>query len=140
VVAGVALCVLASGCAAPSGNSAHAPSNAPVAAAGTANGPSLTSAQRAELDATVAAVAPADRAHLRYAIAKDDAGKERLAVYDPGDTPAPDRHGKNTLVYVVYRLLNAKDGSDYDPQQDAIIDPLPKSDEHGPIDANTPHS
>jgi len=134
VVAGVALCVLASGCAAPSGNSAHAPSDAPVAAAGTANGPSLTSAQRAELDAAVAAAAPSERAHLRYAIAKDDAGKDRLAVYDPGDAPAAEHHTKHALVYVVYRLLNAKDGSDYDPEQGTIIEPLPKSDEHGPVD------
>jgi hypothetical protein len=140
VVAGVALCVLAQGCAAPGGNSAHAPIDAPVSAAGTPDGPALTSAQRAELDAAVASVKPAVRPHLRYALAKDDAGKDRLAVYDPGVDPMPEHRHKNTLVYVVYRLLNAKDGSDYDPQQDVIVDPLPVSDEKDPTGASAPRT
>ncbi len=140
MVAGLALCVLAQGCAAPGGNSAHAPMDAPVSAVGTANGPSLTSAQRSELDAAIASVKPEIRAHLRYAIAKDDAGKDRLAVYDPGVNPAPEHRNKNTLVYVVYRLVNAKDGSDYDPQQDEIVDPLPVSDEKDPTGASAPRT
>jgi hypothetical protein len=140
VVAGVALCVFAQGCAAPGGNSAHAPIDAPVAAAGTANGPSLTSDQRAELDAAVAAANPAVRSQLRYALAKDEAGKVRLAVYDPGPDPAPDQRKRKTLSYVVYRLLNAKDGSDYDPQQDEIVDPLPVSDEKSPAGLSAQHT
>jgi hypothetical protein len=140
VAAGVALCVLAQGCAAPGGNSAHAPIDAPVAAAGTANAPSLTNDQRAELDAAVAAAPPAVRAHLRYAIAKDGAGKDRLAVYDPGADPTPEHRHKNVLVYAVYRLINTKDGSDYDPQQDAIIDPVPMSDQKDPTEASVPRS
>jgi len=140
VAAGVALCVLAQGCAALGINSAHPPSDAPVSAAGTANGPSLTGAQRSELDAAVAAAKPEVRPHLRYAIAKDDAGKDRLAVYDPGDDPTPQHRNKNTLVYVVYRLLNAKDGSDYDPQQDEIVDPVPVSGDKGPTGASAPRT
>jgi hypothetical protein len=132
--------MLAQGCAAPRGNSAQPPTDAPVSAAGTANGPSLTSAQRAELDAAVAAAKPDVRARLHYAIAKDEAGKDRLAVYDPGTEPTPEHRHKNTLVYVVYRLLNAKDGSDYDPQQDEIVDPLPVSGERIPSDLITPHT
>ncbi len=140
MAAGVALCVLAQGCAAPAGNSARAPMDAPVAAAGTANGPSLTSDQRSELDAAVAAAKPEIRPHLRYAIAKDDTGKDRLAVYDPGADPTPQHRNKNTLVYAVYRLINAKDGSDYDPQQDEIVDPLPVSTDKDPTEASAPRT
>jgi hypothetical protein len=114
--------------------------DAPVAAAGTANGPSLTSDQRSELDAAVAAAKPEIRPHLRYAIAKDDTGKDRLAVYDPGADPTPQHRNKNTLVYAVYRLINAKDGSDYDPQQDEIVDPLPVSTDKDPTEASAPRT
>jgi len=137
-LAGVALCVLAQGCAAPVGNSALAPTDAPVAAAGTPQGPPLTAAQRAELDQAVASVKASERIHLRYAIAKDDAGKERLAVYDPG--PHAVVRKKTTLVYVVYRLLNDKTGSHYDPQQDAILDPFPVPSERDLDASNAPRT
>jgi len=137
---GVVLCALAQGCAAPGGNSAHEPLDAPVTAAGTAAGPSLTSAQKAELDATIASVPPQSRAQLRYAIAKDDAGKARLAVYDPGPRAPQQEHKKRTLVYVVYRMINAKDGSHYDPQEDAIVDPMPVPSERDLDASNAPRT
>jgi hypothetical protein len=125
VIAGGAVCVLAQGCAAPGGNSARVAVDAPVSAAGAPNAPSLTASQRAELDAAIARAKPDARGHLRYAIAKDDSGRSRLAVYDPGAV-APAHHRRDqTVVYVVYRLLNAKDGASYDPQQDAIVEALP---------------
>ncbi|MGB8267653.1 MAG: hypothetical protein WCE44_15115 [Candidatus Velthaea sp.] len=144
-MAAAALCVLAQGCAAPGGNSAQGPQDAPVAAVGTPAGPALSADQRAELDRAVRSATPAERAHLRYAIAKDAAGKDRLAVYDP-ESFAPATHGagkkkkKATVAYVVYGLLNASDGSHYDPQQHAILDPIPIPNERELDAANAPRT
>jgi len=138
---GVALCALATlGCSGPAGDAAHRPVDAPVSAFGTDRGPALDSEQRAELDAAVAATRAAERPRLRYALARDDSGKNRLAVYDPGPASPPGPHTKTTLVYVVYRLLNAKDGANYDPQQDVIVDALPVPSERDIDAANAPHT
>jgi hypothetical protein len=115
-----ALILLAS-CARPASAPARLGS-APVAQMGQPAAPPLDDTQRAEVDRTVATM-PDRRAHLRYALALDDDGKQRLVVYDDGGLPPSGKHGK--VEYLVFKVLNATDNSHYDPQQNAVIAPIP---------------
>lgn len=96
--------------------------SAPIAEIGQPAAPPLDDSQRTEVDRIVAAM-PARRAHLRYALALDDDGKQHLVVYDDGGLPPSGKHGK--VEYLVFKVLNANDNSHYDPQQNAVIAPIP---------------
>jgi hypothetical protein len=100
-------------------------SNALASAAGSAGAPQLDAAQRAELDATIAAAPAATRPRLRYALGAGDDGKPRLVVYD-GEGLGPDgKHRGKPHEYVVFKVLNSKTGEHYDPQQNAVIAAIP---------------
>jgi hypothetical protein len=111
--------------AAPSG-----PANAPVARAGTPGGIPLDPAQRAELRAVAAKEPPAVRDRLRYALAAGEDGKTHLVVYDGEGLPADGRDPRKPHEYIVFRVLNSARGEHYDPQQNALIAPLPTPDVH----------
>lgn len=134
VAASFAVAALASGCASPKNGAtsasaasrpADAPLNAPAASAGTPAGVPLDAAQRAELDRVVAAAPAAIRARLRYALATADDGKSRLVVYDGEGLPADGHHRGRPHEYVVFQLVNSTSGEHYDPQQNAIVPPIP---------------
>ena len=129
--AGLLAAALLCGCAAaktePAGTRAAlaGPANAPISAAGTEGAVPLDAAQRAELDRTVAARAPRDRAHLRYALAAGEDGKSHLVVYDGQGLAADGRHPGKPHEYIVFQVLNTSAGEHYDPQQNALIAAIP---------------
>jgi len=101
------------------------PASALVSAAGTPGAPALDAAQRAEVAAVAAGTPAAMRARLRYAIAAGEDGKPHLVVYD-GEGLGPDgRHKGRPHEYILFRVLNAKNGEHYDPQQNSIIAAIP---------------
>jgi hypothetical protein len=105
-----------------------APGGPPNALAGQAGRPGaipLDAAQRRELAATVAKAPPALRARLRYALAAGDDGKRRLVVYDGQGLAANGRHPGKANEYVVFQVLNGRNGEHYDPQQNSIVPPIP---------------
>jgi len=100
------------------------PPNSPVSRAGQPGQVPLDDAQRAEVAATAAKVPPAERARLRYALATGDDGQRHLVVYD-GEGLDPAGQGSKRHEYVVFLVLNATNGEHYDPQQNAIVAPIP---------------
>jgi hypothetical protein len=100
------------------------PPNAPAARAGRPGAIPLDDAQRRELAATVAKAPPAQRVRLRYALAAGDDGKRHLVVYDGEDAPPTKRHRGKTTTYVLFKVLNARNGEHYDPQQNSIVAPI----------------
>jgi hypothetical protein len=104
---------------------ASGPASALVSAAGTPGSPALDAVQRAEV-ATVAAGTPGGmRARLRYAVAAGEDGKPRLVVYDGGGLGPDGRQKGRPHEYILFRVLNAKHGEHYDPQQNAVIAAIP---------------
>ena len=96
--------------------------NAPVPAPGASGPIPLDNAQRAQIEKIRASVSAAERARLRYALA-DDSGKRVLIVYVSATAPPGGKKG--TAVYNVYKPLNRDDGATYDPEQNAVIAPIP---------------
>ncbi|MDQ6944190.1 MAG: hypothetical protein M3169_16955, partial [Candidatus Eremiobacteraeota bacterium] len=80
---------------------------------------------RRELAATVAKAPAALRARLRYALAAGDDGKRHLVVYDGQGLPASGRHPGKPHDYVLFQVLNARNGEHYDPQQNSIVAAIP---------------
>lgn len=118
----------ASAAAAPSTAPVLAPSgpaNALVSRAGKPGAIPLDPAQRRELAAIAAKQPPAVRARLRYALAPGEDGKIRLVVYDGEGLPAGGRHPGKPHEYVVFRVLNSARAEHYDPQENALVAPLP---------------
>jgi hypothetical protein len=111
--------------AAPSAPAPSGPPNAPAAQAGRPGAIQLDAAQRRELAATLAKAPPAQRARLRYALAAGDDGKRHLVVYDGQGLPADARHAGKTNQYVLFKVLNARNGEHYDPQQNSIVPRIP---------------
>jgi hypothetical protein len=109
---------------------ANGPANAPVARAGTPGAIPLDAAQRGEVRAVAAKEPPAVRARLRYALAAGEDGKTHLVVYDGEGLPADGRDPRKPHQYIVFRVLNSPRGEHYDPQQNALIAPLPTPDVH----------
>jgi hypothetical protein len=101
------------------------PPNALVSLAGSSAGIPLDAAQRRELAAVTAKQPRAVRARLRYALASGDDGKAHLVVYDGEGLPADGRHPGKPHEYVVFRVLNSARNEHYDPQQNALVAPLP---------------
>jgi hypothetical protein len=101
------------------------PPNAPAAQAGRPGAIPLDGAQRRELAAALAKVPAGQRARLRYALAAGDDGRRHLVVYDGEDLAAGGRHSGKTKGYVVFKVLNARNGEHYDPQQNSIVPPIP---------------
>jgi hypothetical protein len=101
------------------------PANAPAAQAGRPGAIPLDGAQRRELAATLAKAPPAARARLRYALAAGDDGKRHLVVYDGEGLPANGGRSGKTNQYVLFKVLNAKNGEHYDPQQNSVVPPIP---------------
>jgi len=134
-LAAASLAALLCACAAPKPAATTAASTAqlPTAAAGAPNAPippagapgaiPLDETQRGELDRFVAVVPPPQRTHLRYALALGDDGKRHLVVYDGGGLSANGRAGAHD--FIVFKVLNANDGSHYDPQSDELVAPVP---------------
>jgi len=110
---------------APAPSRPAGPPNALVSHAGTAAGIPLDAGQRRELAAVAAKQPPAVRARLRYALASGDDGKTHLVVYDGEGLPADGRHPGRPHEYVVFRVLNSAKNEHYDPQQNALVAPLP---------------
>jgi hypothetical protein len=101
------------------------PPNAPAAQAGRPGAIPLNPAQRRELAATVAKAPAAQRARLRYALAASDDGKRHLVVYDGQGLAASGRHPGKANEYVLFQVLNSRNGEHYDPQQNSIVAPIP---------------
>lgn len=101
------------------------PANAPAARAGSAGAVRLDAAQRSELATVVSHAAPGVRARLRYALASADDGSRHLVVYDGEGLGTGGRHAGRPHEYVVFRVLNSSRGEHYDPQQNAIVEPIP---------------
>jgi hypothetical protein len=101
------------------------PPNAPVTQAGRPGAIPLDAAQRAELAATVAKAPAGQRARLRYALAVGDDGQRHLVVYDGQGLGASGRHPGKAHEYVVFQVLNARNGEHYDPQQNSLVAPIP---------------
>ena len=101
------------------------PPNAPAAQAGRAGAIPLDDVARRELAATVAKAPAAQRPRLRYALAVADDGKRHLVVYDGQGLPVNGRHPGKTNEYVLFQVLNARNGEHYDPQQNSIVAPIP---------------
>ncbi|GAC1579568.1 MAG: hypothetical protein NVS3B7_13650 [Candidatus Elarobacter sp.] len=101
------------------------PANAPAPRPGRPGAIALDAAQRAELDHAVTAHPPAVRARLRYALAMTEDGKPHLVVYDGEGLPADGRNPGKPRDYTVFRVLNGPEGEHYDPQQNALIAPIP---------------
>jgi hypothetical protein len=101
------------------------PPNAPVPAAGAAGPIPLDDAQSAELQRAVGDAPPAVRARLRYALALGDDGQRHLVVYDGEGLDANGRAKGKAHDYVLFRVLNATAAEHYDPQQNALIAPMP---------------
>jgi hypothetical protein len=101
-----------------------APPNAPVPAAGTPGAIPLDDAQREQLARFIADFPPPRRVHLRYALALGDDGKRHLVVYDGGGLNA-NGHAAGAHDFIVFKVLNASDGSHYDPQSDELVAPVP---------------
>lgn len=119
VLAPLALAAVAA-CAAH-GATEHAvsgPKNAPVSALGSASGIALGDGDAAVVRDTARRVPAAVRGRLRYALAVTDDGSRRVVVYDPGTAST------DAKTYVVPKVLNAADGSHYDPLENALIPPL----------------
>lgn len=104
---------------------APGPANSLVSAAGRPDAVRLDAAERRELDRAVAKVPAALRPRLRYALASADDGRRRLVVYDGEGLRADGRQPGKNNAYVVFRVLNAAGGEHYDPQQNALVAPLP---------------
>jgi hypothetical protein len=100
------------------------PPNAPVPAGGKPGAIPLDPDQRQDLQRFITQVAPPLRPRLRYALALGDDGKRHLVVYDGGGLNANGRPA-GAHDFVVFKVLNATDGSHYDPQSDELIAPLP---------------
>jgi hypothetical protein len=101
------------------------PPNAPVAQAGQPGAIPLDPAQRGELAATAAKVPPSERGRLRYALALGEDGKRHLVVYDGQGLAANGKHPGKRFEYVVFNVLNARNGEHYDPQQNSIVPKIP---------------
>jgi len=101
------------------------PPNALVSSAGTPAGIPLDAGQRREVAAIAAKQPRAVRDRLRYALASGDDGKTHLVVYDGEGLPADGRHPGKPHEYVVFRVLNSTKNEHYDPQQNALVAPLP---------------
>jgi hypothetical protein len=96
-----------------------------VSASGTPGAPALDPGQRAEVAAVAAGTPGAMRARLRYAVAAGEDGKPRLVVYDGEGLGSDGRHKGRPHEYILFRVLNAKHGEHYDPQQNAVIAAIP---------------
>jgi hypothetical protein len=101
------------------------PPNAPVAAAGHTGAVPLDPGQRADLSRAVAALPAEVRSRLRYALAAGDDGKPHLVVYDGEGLGTAGHHAGKSHDYVVFKVLNGAGGRHYDPQQNALIAPIP---------------
>jgi hypothetical protein len=120
LAAAALLCACAGPKTAPAG-----PPNAPVPHHGQPGAIPLDPAQRAQLDAAVARVPTGVRPRLRYALASGDDGKPHLVVYDGEGLGVTGRHPGKPHEYVVFRVLNSARGEHYDPEQNAIVAPIP---------------
>ena len=110
----------AAAAAAPAG-----PSNALVPAPGRPGAIPLAPGQRAALDRALAALPSAERSRLRYALPSGDDGKSRVIVYDGGGLPSNGRSAGRSHDYIVFPVLNGARGEHYDPEQNALIAPIP---------------
>jgi hypothetical protein len=113
---------------------AKPPFSALVRDAGKPGAPVLDPAAKAELDRIVAKVPEKKRPLLRYALASDTTGKVHLVVYDGLGLPANGKP-RGKFEYIVFKPLNATDGSTYDPTQNAIDEPVPPPPERASLDA-----
>src|ERR1700736_5785048 len=137
LAASVAAAALLCACAAPKSGTGTAtaspsslatssgPPNAPVPRADQRPTIPLDADQRRELESTIGQVPPAVRPRLRYALATGDDGKAHLVVYDGEGLGVSGRHPGRPHEYIVFRVINAKNGEHYDPLQNAIIAPIP---------------
>jgi hypothetical protein len=101
------------------------PPNAAVPRVGAPGPIRLDDDQRAQLERAVAAASPSVRPRLRYALAQGDDGKRHLVVYDGQGLGESGNAAGKKREYVVFQVLNATDGEHYDPQQNAVIAPIP---------------
>ncbi|HEX3465262.1 MAG TPA: hypothetical protein VHS78_14535 [Candidatus Elarobacter sp.] len=111
--------------AAASSPAAAGPANDLVSRIGKPGAVPLDPAQRAQVAAVAAKTPPAVRARLRYALASGDDGKIHLVVYDGEALPAGGRDPRKPHEYIVFRVLNSARDEHYDPQQNALVAPLP---------------
>jgi hypothetical protein len=117
--------------AAPAGASvslavpASGPHNSLVADLGKSGAVPVDAAGKAEIDRTAAAATPDRRKRLRYAIAPDSAGKGHLVIYDGLDLPPNGKPPGKKFEYIVFKALNATDGSTYDPSQNTYEEAVP---------------
>jgi hypothetical protein len=117
--------VAKSGASAVSAAAPAGPPNAAVPSAGTAGPIPLDDDQSAELRRTVDAMPPDVRARLRYALALGDDGRRHLVVYDGEGLGENGREHGKAHEYLLFQVLNVKNGEHYDPQQNAIVAPMP---------------
>lgn len=101
------------------------PPNSLISLAGTPAGIPLDAGQRRQVAAIAATQPRAVRDRLRYALATGDDGKAHLVVYDGEGLPPDGRHPGKPHEYVVFRVLNSAKNEHYDPQQNALVAPLP---------------
>lgn len=120
-----ALAGLLSGCSATKSGTAAGPPNAAVAALGKPGAVQLDAGEEEQVERISRAAPPALRARLRYALALGDDGKRHLVVYDGEGLDAGGRQPGKQHEYVVFKILNLTGGEHYDPQQNAIIAPIP---------------
>jgi hypothetical protein len=103
---------------------AAGPPNAPVPRHGVVGAIPLTADQQAALAKAIANLPDAERPRLRYALALGDDNRRHLVIYDGGGLDAAGRPA-GAHDYVVFKVLNATDGSHYDPQADELVPPVP---------------
>jgi hypothetical protein len=101
------------------------PHNSLVADIGKPGSVPLDAASKAEIARTAAAADPDRRKRLRYAIAPDSAGKGHLVIYDGLDLPPNGKPPGKKFEYIVFKALNATDGSTYDPSQNTYEEAVP---------------
>jgi len=140
----LALAALVAGCAKPASSPVQSPApsaqpaaNVPMRAlvidAGKPGAPALDADQLAQIKAIAASAPPAVRKRLRYALAPDESGAMRFIVYDGRGLAADGTRPGKKFDYILFRLLNMKDGSIYDPLQNLVRAPIPPPKERDSI-------
>jgi hypothetical protein len=110
---------------APVAPAGSGPASALVLAAGSPGAPPLDPTQRRDLDVAVASQPAALRPRLRYALAAGDDRKTHLVVYDGEGLGADGKHPGRPHEYILFKVLNARAGEHYDPQQNALVAAIP---------------
>jgi hypothetical protein len=101
------------------------PHNSLVADLGKPGSVPVDEASKAEIARTAGAATADRRKRLRYAIAPDSAGKGHLVIYDGLDLPSNGKPPGKKFEYIVFKALNATDGSTYDPSQNTYEEAVP---------------